>query len=289
MTRRPAPATSRQRHRGPVSASASRASGAGPAVTAPCHGLARVLSKLGVCSRTEATRWIAEGRVSVSARVVRDPEFPIRADQQSSITVDGQPLAGPARCYLMLNKPRGVVTTVRDEHGRDTVYRCFDGAGLPWIAPVGRLDKASEGLLLFSNDSQWAAAVTDPATGPDKTYHVQIDCRPSAEQLAQLQSGVIDPDPDPDPDGDGTLLRAKRVSLLREGERNAWLEIVLDEGRNRQIRRLLAAVEIGVLRLVRVAIGALAMGELGKGAWRMLSAEDLRALMLDPASAPDVR
>ncbi|MFA0923149.1 pseudouridine synthase [Xanthomonas fragariae] len=285
MTRRPAPATSRRCRRGPLSASASRASGAGPAATAPRYGLARVLSKLGVCSRTEATRWIAEGRVSVSARVVRDPEFPIRADQQSSIAVDGQPLAQPARCYLMLNKPRGVVTSVRDEHGRDTVYRCFDGAGLPWIAPVGRLDKASEGLLLFSNDSQWAAAVTDPATGPDKTYHVQIDCCPSAEQLAQLQSGVIDPDPD----GDRTLLRAKRVSLLREGERNAWLEIVLDEGRNRQIRRLLAAAEIGVLRLVRVAIGALAMGELGKGAWRMLSAEDVRALMLGPASAPDVR
>lgn len=274
---------SRQRKRGP--ASASRASATATAATAPRHGLARVLSKLGVCSRTEAARWIAEGRVSVAARVVHDPEYPIRADQQSSITVDGQPLAGPARCYLMLNKPRGVVTTVRDEQGRDTVYRCFDGARLSWIAPVGRLDKASEGLLLFSNDPQWAAAVTDPATGPDKTYHVQIDCRPSAEQLAQLQAGVVDPDPE----GDGALLRAKHVGVLREGERNAWLEIVLDEGRNRQIRRLLAALEIGVLRLVRVAIGALAMGELGKGAWRMLSAEEVMALTAAPASAPDAR
>lgn len=252
---------------------------------APRHGLARVLSKLGVCSRTEAARWIADGRVSVEARVIRDPECPIRADQHEAITVDGQPLAGPARVYLMLNKPRGVVTTVRDEQGRDTVYRCFDGAGLPWIAPVGRLDKASEGLLLFSNDPQWAAAVTDPATGPDKTYHVQIDCRPGAEQLVQLQAGVIDPDPD----GDGALLRAKQVRLLREGERNAWLEIVLDEGRNRQIRRLLAAVEIGVLRLVRVAIGPLPMGELGKGAWRMLSAEEVQALTSVPASVPNAR
>ncbi|CAD0361109.1 pseudouridine synthase [Xanthomonas hortorum] len=283
MTRWPPPATSRQRKRGP--AGASRASATGTAATAPRHGLARVLSKLGVCSRTEAARWIAEGRVSVAARVVHDPEYPISAAQQSSITVDGQPLAGPARCYLMLNKPRGVVTTVRDEQGRDTVYRCFDGAGLPWIAPVGRLDKASEGLLLFSNDPQWAAAVTDPATGPDKTYHVQIDCRPSAEQLAQLQAGVADPDPE----SDGALLRAKHVGVLREGERNAWLEIVLDEGRNRQIRRLLAALEIGVLRLVRVAIGALAMGELGKGAWRMLSAEEVRALTAAHASAPDAR
>ncbi len=252
---------------------------------APRHGLARVLSKLGVCSRTEAARWIADGRVSVDARVIRDPECPIRADQHKAITVDGQPLAGPARVYLMLNKPRGVVTTVRDEQGRDTVYRCFDGAGLPWIAPVGRLDKASEGLLLFSNDPQWAAAVTDPAIGPDKTYHVQIDCRPGAEQLVQLQAGVIDPDPD----GDGALLRAKQVRLLREGERNAWLAIVLDEGRNRQIRRLLAALDIGVLRLVRVAIGPLPMGELGKGAWRMLSAEEVKALTSVPASVPDAR
>ncbi|MEA9555949.1 pseudouridine synthase [Xanthomonas nasturtii] len=283
MTRRPPPATSRHRNRGSAAPTrVSRPSAAGPVTAAPRHGLARVLSKLGVCSRTEAARWIADGRVSVDARVIRDPECPIRADQHEAITVDGQPLAGPARVYLMLNKPRGVVTTVRDEQGRDTVYRCFDGAGLPWIAPVGRLDKASEGLLLFSNDPQWAAAVTDPATGPDKTYHVQIDCRPGAEQLAQLQAGVIDPAPD----GDGTLLRAKQVRLLREGERNAWLEIVLDEGRNRQIRRLLAAVEIGVLRLVRVAIGPLPMGELGKGAWRMLSAEEVQALTSVPASVP---
>ncbi|AZR21894.1 rRNA pseudouridine synthase [Xanthomonas vasicola] len=285
MPRRPAPATSRQRQRGLGAAGATRAPDAAPGNAAPRHGLARVLSKLGVCSRTEAARRIADGRVSVSARVVRDPEFPIRADQHSSITVDGSPLAGPARCYLMLNKPRGVVTTVRDEQGRDTVYRCFDGAGLPWIAPVGRLDKASEGLLLFSNDPKWAATVTDPTTGPDKTYHVQIDCRPSAAQLAQLQAGVVDPDLE----GEGMLLCAKRVSVLREGERNAWLEIVLDEGRNRQIRRLLAAVDIGVLRLIRVAIGPLAMGELGKGAWRMLSAEEFRALLPAPASAPDAR
>ncbi|MCL1553270.1 pseudouridine synthase [Xanthomonas nasturtii] len=286
MTRRPPPATSRQRKRGPAAqARVLRASAAGPGTDAPRHGLARVLSKLGVCSRTEAARWIADGRVTVDARVIRDPEFPIRADQQAGIAVDGQPLAGPARVYLMLNKPRGVVTTARDEQGRDTVYHCFDGAGLPWIAPVGRLDKASEGLLLFSNDPQWAATVIDPATGPDKTYHVQIDCRPSAEQLAQLQAGVVDQDPA----GDGVLLRAKRVSVLREGERNAWLEIVLDEGRNRQIRRLLAALEIGVLRLLRVAIGPLALGELGKGAWRMLSAEEVRALAPAPASAPTAR
>ena len=169
----------------------------------------------------------------------------------------------------MLNKPRGLVTTTSDERGRDTVYRCFDGAGLPWLAPVGRLDKASEGLLLFCNDPAWAARITDPDMGPDKTYHVQIDTIPDERTLAALVSGIVE---------SGEALRASSASLLRAGEKNAWVEIVLDEGRNRQIRRLLAAFDIGVLRLVRVAIGALRLGELGKGQWRELSADELAAL-----------
>jgi len=225
-----------------------------------------------VCSRTEAARWIGEGRVQVDGHIVRDPEFPIAqsADAAQRLRVDGQPLQGPARYYLMLNKPRGLVTTARDEQGRDTVYRCFDGAGLPWLAPVGRLDKASEGLLLFSNDPQWAAAVTDPDRGPDKTYHVQVDCRPDAVQLQALRDGVRD---------EGEWLSARRIEVLREGERNAWLEVVLEEGRNRQIRRLLATQSMGVLRLVRVAIGELQLGELAKGAWRPLSEAERRALV----------
>jgi len=169
----------------------------------------------------------------------------------------------------MLNKPRGLVSTTLDEHGRDTVYRCFDGAGLGWIAPVGRLDKASEGLLLFSNDPQWAARITDPASGPDKTYHVQVDAIPDAGTLRALVAGADDA---------GERLRAKTASLLRSGERNAWLEVVLEEGRNRQIRRLLAAFDLDVLRLVRVAIGPLALGELPKGEWRMLTAEEAASL-----------
>jgi 23S rRNA pseudouridine2605 synthase len=235
----------------------------------PQYGLARVLSKRGVCSRSEAARWIADGRVAIAGRVVRDPEYPTVADQ-ADITVDGSPLARPASRYLMLNKPRGLVATATDERGRDTVYRCFDGAGLGWIAPVGRLDKASEGLLLFSNDPAWAARITDPATGPDKTYHVQVDTIPDAAVLAALIEGTDD--------GEGGWLRASSATLLRTGGKNAWLEIVLDEGRNRQIRRLLSAFDIMVLRLVRVAIGGLALGELGKGQWRELSAADLDTL-----------
>ena len=233
------------------------------------HGVARVISKSGLCSRTQAAKWIAAGRVAVDGRVVRDPEFPIIRGRQR-VAVDGREIDDAPRLYLMLNKPRGVVTTASDERGRDTVYRCLDGAGLPWLAPVGRLDKASEGLLLLCNDPAWAARVTDPEQGPDKTYHVQVDTIPDAAQLAALLAGVSD-------EG-GDRLRAKSATVLRAGEKNAWLEIVLDEGRNRQIRRLLAALDIGVLRLLRVAIGALALGDLPKGQWRMLTDTEVAAL-----------
>lgn len=232
------------------------------------HGLARVLSKLGLSSRTQGAAWVREGRVRVNGRVVRDPEHPVRMGVDR-VELDARQAAAAERVYLMLNKPRGLVTTVRDEQGRDTVYRCFDDAGLPWIAPVGRLDKASEGLLLFSNDPAWAAAITDPERGPGKTYHVQVDRLPDAALLQRLTAGIDDA---------GEFLSAQRVTLLRHGQRNAWLEIVLDEGRNRQIRRLLAAFDIGVLRLLRVSIGSLALGELPKGQWRHLTADEVAAL-----------
>lgn len=234
----------------------------------PRHGLARVLSKQGLCSRREAAEWIQAGRVAVDGRTVRDPEFPIVQGRQQ-VSVDGRAIDAAARVYVMLNKPRGLVTTASDERGRETVYRCFDGAGLPWMGPVGRLDKASEGMLLFCNDPQWAAAITDPLHGLDKTYHVQVGAIPDAAMLAALVAGV---------DRDGERLRAVSATLLRAGEKNAWLEIVLDEGRNRQIRRLLAALDIDVLRLVRVAIGPLAMGALAKGAWRELLPAEVAAL-----------
>ena len=215
-----------------------------------------------------AARWIGEGRVSLDGRVVRDPERPVPPGAR--IAIDGVPLQDVAPVYLALNKPRGLVTTASDERGRDTVYRCFDGANLPWIAPVGRLDKASEGLLLFGNDPAWAARITDPATGPGKTYHVQVDAIPDAGLLDALLRGA-------DAGEGGGLLRAKSATLLRAGARNAWLEIVLDEGRNRHIRRLLEAFDIRVLRLVRTAIGDLALGDLPKGAWRPLTDSEVAA------------
>jgi 23S rRNA pseudouridine2605 synthase len=232
------------------------------------HGVARVLSKLGLCSRSEGERRVRDGRVRVNGRVVRDPEFPVRPGVDR-VEVDAGDACPAAPLYLALNKPRGLVTTAADERGRDTVYRCFEGSGLPWIAPVGRLDQASEGLLLFSNDPQWAAHLTDPATGPEKTYDVQVDCIPDETLLRRIQRGGVDA---------GEALSARTVSLLRAGQKNAWLRIVLDEGRNRQIRRLLALQGVSVLRLVRVAIGPLALGSLAKGQWRELTASERTAL-----------
>ena len=234
----------------------------------PRHGVARVISKLGMGSRTQAAQWVREGRVRVNGRVARDPEFPVRQGVDR-IDIDGQASAPSARVVLMLNKPRGLVTTTRDEKGRATVYSCFAGANLPWVAPVGRLDKASEGLLLFSNDPEWAARITDPDCGATKTYHVQIDRLPEIELLVQLERGAV---------VDGERLAVRSARRLRDGEKNAWLEIVLDEGRNRQIRRLLEAFDVSVLRLVRVAIGPLSLGELAKGQWRMLGQKEIDSL-----------
>jgi 23S rRNA pseudouridine2605 synthase len=242
---------------------------AGAAVpAAPRHGLARVLSKLGVCSRSQAEKAVREGRVSVDGRVVLDPERPADAARQR-ILLDGAPVGEARRVYIALNKPRGIVVSAADERGRHTVYDLLKDAGLPWLGPVGRLDKASEGLLLLSNDSAWAAGLTEPRHHVDKTYHVQVDAVPDAALLDRLVQGAA---------GDGERLAAKRAALLRAGEKNAWLEIVLDEGRNRHIRRLLAANGIGVLRLVRVAIGALPLGQLAKGRWRHLDEAEVALL-----------
>ncbi len=249
---------------------------------APRYGVARVISKLGLGSRTQAAQWVREGRVRVNGRLVNDAQFPVRQDVDR-ITVEGQHQT-PERLVIMLNKPRGLVTTTQDEQGRATVYSCLAAASLPWLAPVGRLDKASEGLLLFSNDPAWAACVTDPATGPDKTYHVQIDRLADASLLESLRRGVS---------LQGEHLRAKSAQNLRSGEKHAWLEIGLDEGRNRQIRRLLAVFDVSVLRLVRVAVGSLLLGDLPRGQWRALSEAEIQALSpIDgrlsrgPASAP---
>jgi len=174
-----------------------------------------------------------------------------------------------AKTYLALNKPRGVITTADDEKGRETVYSYLP-KDLPWIAPVGRLDKASEGLLLLTNDSEWAARITAPESHLDKTYHVQIGALADEAMLETLRRGVTT--------SSGEFLSMKRASILRQGEKRSWLEIVLDEGKNRQIRRIFEHLNIEVPRLIRVAIGPLALGNLPKGATRALSSQEKQAL-----------
>jgi 23S rRNA pseudouridine2605 synthase len=229
--------------------------------------LARAISKMGYCSRAQAAELIAAGRVRMNGTVRRDAETPVRPGHDK-IEVDGQEIRAAEKAYWMLNKPRGVVTTASDEKGRETVYDYLGERG-KWLAPVGRLDKASEGLLLLTNDSEWAARVLDPAAHVGKTYHVQIAALADEALLQGLRRGVRD---------GSDVLRVTAVRELRRGERNSWLEIVLHEGKNRQIRRMLEALGVEVLRLVRVAIGALELGDLGKGESRKLRAAEKAAV-----------
>ena len=248
------------------------ASRAGP-VPRDAVSLARALSKLGVCSRRDAETWVRDGRVSVNGRPVRDPS--LRVDPgRDALAVDGAPVRAAARVYLALNKPRGVVVSREDARGAPTVHELLAthplAAGVAHLSPVGRLDKASEGLLLVTNDTRWAARVLDPASHVDKVYHVQIDRVPDDALLDALRAGVATPE--------GETLAAKAVRVLRSGGRTGWLEIVLDEGRHRQIRRMLAAREVETRRLIRVAIGPLALGTLAKGAVRALTPAERAAL-----------
>jgi 23S rRNA pseudouridine2605 synthase len=233
-------------------------------------GLARALSKLGYCSRSQAVKLIQNGRVRLNGTTPRNPETPIRLGVDR-IEVNKEAVKSEAKVYLILNKPRGAVTTASDEKGRDTVYAHLPPC-LPWVAPVGRLDKASEGLLLLTNDSEWAARITAPETHLEKTYHVQVQGTCEADLPDRMLKGVRTKD--------GEVLRTKNAGILRRGERNAWLTIVLEEGKNRHIRRMLESEGIEVLRLVRVSIGPLALGDLAKGSCRPLSSGEKRALDL---------
>jgi 23S rRNA pseudouridine2605 synthase len=257
-----------------------RRSHAAPAIGRESRGtvsIARALSKMGICSRSEGEQAVREGRVRVNGRRVTD--FTLRVTpERDKITIDGSAPDVADRMYIMLNKPRGQVTTRRDPRGRPTVYDNLTDPSLPFLGPVGRLDQASEGLLLFTNDTQWGNAIAAPESEVTKTYHVQIDRVPDTALLTALRSGVLT--------DDGESLSATRVEILRSGQRHGWLLIELDEGRNRQIRRMLEVQGAAVLRLVRVAIGVLELGALPKGAWRALTDAEVQSLGAPKAARP---
>ena len=230
----------------------------------PPVSLARALSKLGACSRSEAESAVAAGRVTVNGAVVRDASH--RVDPaRDRITLDGEAVRPAAKTYVMLNKPRGLVTTVSDERGRDTVYLCLHNAPYPRIVPVGRLDRDSEGLLLFTNDTRWADRIVAPASHLEKVYRVHLETGINESLLTSLRAGV---------ESRGELLRAVRVDAVGERE----LEIVLDEGKNRHIRRMLEPLGATISRLVRTAIGPLQLGRLAPGAHRLLTERERAAL-----------
>lgn len=218
-------------------------------------------------SRTEARSWIGAGRVRVNGRIVQNPDHWVDLDCDR-ITLDGKPLRAAVRAYLLLYKPTGYLTTYRDPEGRPTVYDLIQDAGT-WLSPVGRLDLDTSGLLLLTNDNDFAERVMNPDHKVTKTYQVKTATRLSDEQIEQLRRGVKL--------SDGPTLPAA-VIRLRDSAKYSFLELTITEGRNRQVRRMIEAVDSKVLKLVRTAIGPIRIGDLPIGKWRPLSMQEVAIL-----------
>jgi 23S rRNA pseudouridine2605 synthase len=182
--------------------------------------------------------------------------------------IQGAPLK-QKKHYLILNKPKGLIVSRSDEKNRATVYDCLKEWKGPLVQAVGRLDQASEGVLLFTNDHVWADKLMDPKTHVIKIYHVQATPIPSDEVLLKLSRGII---------LEGKMTLPAKFELIRSGEKNGWIEVHLSEGRNRQIRKMFESVQIEVMRLVRVQLGAITLGDLAKGEWRELSEKEIKNL-----------
>ena len=232
--------------------------------------LARALSKFGVCSRSEAARVIEAGRVRVGGRVVRSPTLRIEP-RKDRVSVDGRAVGDETeRLVLVLHKPVGYITSRTDPGGRATVYALLGDVGR-WVFPVGRLDRDTSGLLVLTNDHRLGERLTDPRHHVPRTYHVKVKGLPDHEALRALRGGM--------PLEDGMLTRPARVSVLGAARGGSvWLEIVLTEGRNRQVRRMCSAVGHDVRELVRVRIGTLALGDLPSSQWRRLEKAEVEAL-----------
>jgi pseudouridine synthase len=229
--------------------------------------LERVFSKAGIASRTDARSWIGGGRVRVNGKVVQNPDHWIDLDRDR-VTLDGKPLRAREKTYVLLYKPTGYITTYRDPDGRPTVYDLLAGHGA-WLSPVGRLDLDTSGLLLMTNDNDFAERVTNPDHKVAKTYQVKASTLLTDEQLERLRSGVEL--------SDGPT-RPAQVVRLRDSAKYTHIEITIAEGRNRQVRRMLEAIDSKVLKLVRTAIGPIRIGDLPIGKWRSLTPEEVVAL-----------
>lgn len=233
----------------------------------PLKTLERVFSKAGLASRTDARDWIKRGRVRINGRIALNPDQWVDL-QRDRVTLDGKPLRAAAKSYILLYKPKGYLTTYRDPEGRPTVYNLIGDAG-KWLSPVGRLDLDTSGLLLLTNDTDFAELVMNPDHKVPKTYQLKASTLLTDDQLEQLRRGVRL--------SDGAT-RPALVTRLRDSAKYTHLEITITEGRNRQVRRMLEAVESKVLKLVRVAIGPVRIGELSIGKWRNLTAEEVLSL-----------
>ncbi len=241
--------------------------------------LDRVLSKAGLGPRSEARHWLGTGRVSVNGKVIQTPDHWIDPDRDW-VLFDGKPLQKVQRRYVLLYKPKGYLTTYKDPEGRPTVYDLLPNVD-EFVGTVGRLDLDTSGLLLLTNDNDLAELMTNPESHVPKKYMVKASTILSPEQLNQLRTGVVL--------SDGPT-RPAEVTHLRNSEKYSFIEIVLTEGRNRQVRRMLEAVESKVLKLVRVSLGPLTLAGLTVGKWRELTAAEVASLRTAPRlSAGKVR
>jgi len=233
----------------------------------PLKTLERVLSKAGVGSRVDARSWTHAGRVRVNGQITRNPDQWIDM-KRDRVLFDGKPLVARERIYLLLYKPPGYLTTYKDPEGRPTVYDLIADAGT-FLSPVGRLDLDTSGLLLMTNDNQFAERVTNPTSHVPKTYLVKASAVLTDRQLQQLRDGIEL--------ADGPT-RPALVTRLRDSGKFTHFEITLTEGRNRQVRRMVEALQAKVLKLVRVRIGHIAIGRLPIGKWRLLTAAEVASL-----------
>ncbi len=234
----------------------------------PLKTLERVLSKAGLGSRTDARKWIGAGRVSVNGKVIRTPDHWVDLERDRVI-FDGKPVKAQRKLYLLLYKPTGYLTTYKDPAGRPTVYDLI-GDVPEWVSPVGRLDLDTSGLLILTNDNQFAERLTNPEFKVPKTYRVKATTLLSDEQIERLRNGVVL--------NDGPT-RPAAVVRQRDAATRSFIEITITEGRNRQVRRMLEAVDSKVGKLVRVAIGPLSIGALPIGKWRELTAAEVLQLI----------